>query len=241
MAFKPKIAETIAYRSAYICSNPDCNTLTIGPTMSDPALKTKKGEAAHIYGEQPGSARHEASPPVDIQSAENGIWLCANCHTLIDKNNGIDYPVDILISWKKEHEETISILLRTHKSPLPLIAKQSSNRKIAQEVVDFISSKGVYFQDSSCENQAHVTKSTDEVRKKVTRSMRNIDTDKHLKEICKEIIKANQEFMNELSTDNSLFNEYLLILRRKIGRQLKQLRDDVGCDVTGQITSIIPS
>lgn len=46
--------------------------------------------------------------------------------------------------------------------------------------------------------------------------------------------------MNELSTDDSLFNSHLDILRRKIGIQLKRLRGEVGCDVSGQITTIMP-
>lgn len=58
MAFKSKIAEMIAYRAAYICSNPCCNTLTIGPSHEDTNLKNKKGEAAHIYGEKNGAARY---------------------------------------------------------------------------------------------------------------------------------------------------------------------------------------
>lgn len=38
MAFKSKIAEMIAYRAAYICSNPECNTLTVGAAISDPHI-----------------------------------------------------------------------------------------------------------------------------------------------------------------------------------------------------------
>lgn len=230
----------IAYRAAYICSNPECNTLTIGATISDPQLKNKKGEAAHILGEKLGSARHEPNPSIDVGGVENGLWLCANCHTLVDKNKGADYSSKDLFEWKKDHEETISMLLRTHRSPLPLISRQSKNRKIAQNIVDFISSKGAYFQPSSIEDPAYVIASIDLVRKRVQREVRDIDSDKRLKEICRSIQDANREFMNELSRDSSLLDAYLTILRNRIGVQLKRLRDEIGCDVSGHITSIIP-
>lgn len=60
MAFKNSIAELLAYRSAYICNNPECNTLTVGAELNDPALKLKIGEAAHIIGEKPGAARYKS-------------------------------------------------------------------------------------------------------------------------------------------------------------------------------------
>lgn len=240
MAFKVNIAEMVAYRAAYICSNPECNTLTIGPAISDPHLKNKKGEAAHILGEKIGAARHEPNPSIDVDGVENGLWLCANCHTLIDKNKGTDYPSKDLFEWKKDHEETISMLLRTHKSPIPLISRQSTNRKIAQNIVDIISNKGVYFQHSSIEDPVHVISSIDQVRKRIQREVRDIDSDKRLKEICRYIQYANREFMNELSRDSSLLDAYLTILRNRVGIQLKRLRDEIGCDISGQVTSIIP-
>lgn len=240
MAFKAKISEMIAYRAAYICSNPECNTLTIGAAISDPQLKNKKGEAAHILGEKAGAARYEANPSIDVDGVVNGLWLCANCHTLVDKNKGADYPAKDLFEWKIDHEETISMLLRTHKSPLPLISRQSTNRKIAQNIVNFISNKGAYFQHSSIENPAHVISSIDQVRKRIQREVRDIDSDKRLQGICRSIQDANREFMNELSRDSSLLDAYLEVLRKRVGIQLKRLRDEVGCDVSGQITSIIP-
>ncbi|MBG1263862.1 HNH endonuclease [Nostoc commune] len=240
MAFDQKTAQRIAYRAAYICSNPECNTLTIGPAITDPQLKNKKGEAAHILGEKAGAARHDPNSSINVASVENGLWLCANCHTLIDKNKGADYSSDDLFGWKKDHEETISMLLRTHKSPLPLISRQSTNRKIAQDIVDYISNKGVYFQCHSIENPDYVIKSIDEVRKRIQREVRAIDSDKRLKDICRYIQDANRECMNELSRDNSLLDTYLTILRKRVGIQLKRLRDEIGCHISGQITSIIP-
>ncbi|KOA70282.1 HNH endonuclease signature motif containing protein [Pantoea sp. CFSAN033090] len=239
MPFKPKIAEMIAYRAAYICSNPECNTLTIGPALNDTSLKNKKGEAAHIFGEKTGAARFSANPSIDIDSIENGLWLCANCHTLIDKNNGIDYSESQLFEWKKEHEETISVILRTHKSPIPLIYRQSKNRKIAQNIVELMCTKGVYFHSHCAEREEYATKSIIELRKAIQKEMRDIDADKRLKGIIQGIQDANREFMNELSQDHSMFHTHLEILRMKIYRQLKRLRDEIGCDIPVPISAYV--
>lgn len=47
--FNEQTIELIAYRSAYICANPECNRLTMGPSTADASSKIKIGEAAHIH------------------------------------------------------------------------------------------------------------------------------------------------------------------------------------------------
>jgi hypothetical protein len=37
----------------------------------------------------------------------NAIFLCSNCSVLIDKNNGIDHPVELLNAWKLKHERWV--------------------------------------------------------------------------------------------------------------------------------------
>jgi len=240
MAFNRKIAELVAYRSAYICNNPECNTLTVGPALSSSTLKTKKGEAAHIIGEKDTAARYE-----DIGAAageaDNAIWLCANCHTLVDKNNGIDYSKVKLLEWKKDHENMISMLLRTHKSPLPLVARHTKNGIIAQNIADAIFNRGAFFRNHSVENQFLVISSISEARKIVARQMRDIDYDKKLRNISAEIIDACREFLNDNSVDQSTFWAYLEVLRAKIKRQLDRLVNEYGVSSSGlQIVPIGP-
>lgn len=145
MAFPKKVAELIAYRAGYICNNPECNVLTIGPATSDPSLRLKTEEAAHILGEKPGAARYESVDTAEIESPQNGIWLCVTCHTLVDKNNGADYPTPKLREWKTAHEELMWVLLRTHRSPLPLVRRFSVNAKVAQDMVDTLATRGVMY------------------------------------------------------------------------------------------------
>ncbi|MBK5411546.1 HNH endonuclease [Pseudomonas sp. TH34] len=239
MAFDRKIVELIAYRSAYICNNPECNTLTIGPSTTDINLKYKLGEAAHIIGEKNGAARNESIDSHSLGDIENAIWLCANCHTLIDKNKGADYPKETLYSWKEAHEEIISGLLRTHKSPLPLLRKQTENFQLAQALADEISSKGVFYIDGVYENYKFVIQSLDELRKFIGRESKKIQLDSELKKIFTALGKISQEVMNENSNDYKALDDYLRVMRRKAGVQLKLLQEKYGCVITGPITTIM--
>lgn len=240
MAFLQSTAEVIAYRSGYICNNPECNVLTVGPSISDSSLRTKVGEAAHIVGEKPLAARHENLDAAYLSSPENGIWLCVSCHTLIDKNNGADYSKTQLQEWKQGHEEMIGVLLRTHRSPLPLVRRHSINAKLAQDMVDTLGQRGVMFQSHSFENPTHVVDSIEQIRKRFTRCLRQIEYDKELRAICNSVISACRELMNENSRDATRLNSYVDVLRARCGVQLFRLRQEYGCQINGPISSILP-
>ncbi|ASU24211.1 HNH endonuclease [Vibrio qinghaiensis] len=244
MAFKAKVAEMLAYRSAYICNNPECNTLTVGAALNDSSLKLKLGEAAHIIGEKPLAARYENISQEKAASIENGIWLCANCHTMIDKIDGVEFKKEELYDWKEKHEKMISMLLKTHKSPVPLLVRQTENFDLAQSLVDFLYGKGVFYEHASFENPTHVMLSLDETRKFINREMRKIQLDTELKQVFSSISKCAQDVMNETSKsaqnlDVHELNDYLTVMRRKVGKQLKILQEKYGCSITGQITTIM--
>ncbi|CAH0143388.1 HNH endonuclease [Pseudomonas brassicacearum] len=239
MAFSPKIATLLAYRSGYICNNPECNVLTIGPSTSDPTLKTKKGEAAHIVGEKPGAARYKDIGKTQVESDSNGIWLCVACHTLIDKNNGVDYEDTQLFEWKRKHEELMVVLLRTHQSPLPLIRRFSSNAKVAQDMVDTLAHHGVMYQPYVMEDPAAAIKAIEHIRRKLQRCLKQIDLDTRLREICEGLITEFRVVMNDTSRDPYGLNSYIEVLRVRAGRALYRLQHEYGCGIMGPITSIV--
>lgn len=105
--FNKITVETLAKRAGYKCSNPDCRVNTIGPN-SDPEKSTKIGEAAHIFGARIGSKRFNNNM-TDYARSEitNSIWLCRNCHKLIDSDD-LRYSTNILFAWREKHEEFIS-------------------------------------------------------------------------------------------------------------------------------------
>jgi len=108
--FSKNTNDTLAKRAAYKCSNPDCRINTIGPS-SDPTKSINIAEAAHIYGARAGSKRFN-SKMNDSSRGEitNGIWLCRNCHKLIDTDEQT-FTANVLFSWREKHEEFVSSTL----------------------------------------------------------------------------------------------------------------------------------
>jgi hypothetical protein len=105
--FKQTVISTLAKRAANRCSNPDCNAITSGPSRKRTA-SVNVGEAAHIFGAHPGSARYDATmTSIDRADITNAIWLCGNCHKLIDSDVA-RYPTGLLFEWQKEHERMIA-------------------------------------------------------------------------------------------------------------------------------------
>lgn len=94
----------LAARVSYKCSNPDCRRITIGPNKKDDK-STNIGVASHICAAASGGPRFNEKMTKDERTNySNGIWLCATCSVLIDKDTNA-YSVELLQSWKKTAEE----------------------------------------------------------------------------------------------------------------------------------------
>ena len=101
--FSQSVKDNLAKRAGYCCSNPDCQRPTIGAKMEQGGA-INIGIAAHITAASEGGPRYDASISAEERSSiDNGIWLCANCSTLIDRNEG-KYTVEVLKEWKKVAE-----------------------------------------------------------------------------------------------------------------------------------------
>lgn len=105
--FTRAVVELVAKRAANICSDPDCRALTSGPA-DDPVKSTSVGEAAHIYGARPKSARYDQTmSDVERGAITNAIWLCCNCHKKVDDDSS-HFPAGLLFEWKRSHEQEIA-------------------------------------------------------------------------------------------------------------------------------------
>ena len=78
-----------------------CKKMTIGPG-ENPNASHSIGEAAHITAASKNGPRYnENLTSKQRTEAENGIWLCCNCHKIID--NDVDtYTVEKLKELKEE-------------------------------------------------------------------------------------------------------------------------------------------
>jgi hypothetical protein len=116
--FPKSVVEALAKRAAFICSNPDCRALTIAPSDLDESKFIYIGKAAHICAAAIGGPRYEAQMRAEKRkSASNGVFLCSSCADMIDKNNGLDFPKEMLRRWKDEHERWVAANLNKRQSP----------------------------------------------------------------------------------------------------------------------------
>ncbi|MDR6966927.1 hypothetical protein J2X31_000927 [Flavobacterium arsenatis] len=107
MIFQKKTTEILAKRVGFICSNQDCNRHTVGPN-SEHYKATSIGIAAHIAAASPNGPRYDINQTeAERKHINNGIWLCANCSALIDKNIA-EHTTELLLNWKKVAEQNMS-------------------------------------------------------------------------------------------------------------------------------------
>lgn len=122
--FNKTTKDILAKRVGYLCSNPECRKLTIGPNVAQDKA-TSIGIAAHITAASAGGPRYDEDMTNEQRShIDNGIWLCSNCATLIDKDKD-SFPKEHLNEWKQTAEEEayskINGDLKTKGSGIPYI------------------------------------------------------------------------------------------------------------------------
>jgi hypothetical protein len=102
--FSEPVKRLLAGRAGHSCSNPGCLQSTSGPSDAPKGIMNV-GEAAHIAGARPGSARYDPRMTSEQRSSsDNGIWMCSKCAKMIDDDE-IRYSVALLHSWRKDAEE----------------------------------------------------------------------------------------------------------------------------------------
>ena len=116
--FSPRTKEIISKRASFICSEPDCRSLTLCPSDAEPKKFIYIGKVAHITAASQEGPRFDSSlTPEQRSSPDNGIFLCSNCADMIDKNNGVDFTVTLLKIWKNEHEKWVKDNLNKSVTP----------------------------------------------------------------------------------------------------------------------------
>ncbi len=99
---KPTV-EALGKRVGYLCSNPSCKKHTIGPN-SEEEKSSLIGIAAHITAASPNGPRYDVNMTQEQRKhISNGIWLCCNCSTIIDKDPDT-FPMATLLDWKYRAE-----------------------------------------------------------------------------------------------------------------------------------------
>lgn len=96
-------------RVGNLCSRPECRKHTSSPNPNSSERVDITGRAAHITGAVQNSPRFDRNlSSEERRHADNGIWLCADCADLVDKNEGRGFTVEQLRGWKRTAEEAQS-------------------------------------------------------------------------------------------------------------------------------------
>ncbi len=117
-------------RAAGMCSHPDCKRRLVldGSGADEPA---SIGQAAHIVARKEKGPRGSAPlAAARLDAYDNLILLCANHHTIADKQPGA-HPVESLRAWKAEHEAWVEAATAITPRDLPWTAiLQDPDRRI---------------------------------------------------------------------------------------------------------------
>lgn len=238
--FSPETIMATGSRAGFICSQPLCRTITIGPVPVawDPRLTTKIGEGAHISSarDRPGDIRFDASI-TDAQRADasNCIWLCASCHTLIDKNGGTGYPAALLKQWKADHEALILSLLLSPRSPMPHIRTMAEETQEVQALIEDFEQAGALFRQMRHEVGQYTMSSIKDLRARVNEVRKKIRHDPDLKRAVKDLATAFGTTMNLTSNFTAREQGELMVLRHRVFDFLRAMENDFGCKVTGNL------
>lgn len=107
--FSAQTKRELALRSSYLCTY--CKCSTVGPSEEGSNAVTLIGVAAHISAAAsgPGARRYDPKMTAEQRShIDNGIWLCASCATLIDRDEN-RFTAEVLCNLKREHESSRQI------------------------------------------------------------------------------------------------------------------------------------
>ena len=105
MTINKRVRRLLWSRSGGYCQNPNCRA-DFFKFFEDGSISSIE-ELAHIISGRKRGPRGDKGLGKRVRDEyDNIILLCPNCHTLIDKNPG-HFPVDLLLTWKSEHEQKI--------------------------------------------------------------------------------------------------------------------------------------
>jgi len=90
------------------CSFPGCDDECIKFAGED---ATTVGEMAHVIAQSPKGPRGVSAGGADTYA--NLILLCPSHHREVDKAPDGKFPPQVLLDWKRRHEEEVSVALRS--------------------------------------------------------------------------------------------------------------------------------
>ncbi|KAJ6229886.1 hypothetical protein M0813_07476 [Anaeramoeba flamelloides] len=112
------------------CTNPTCRKST-----TDFETGETIGIAAHIIGASSKGPRGDPKiSKKELSSIQNGIWLCSNCATLIDKKSCIKtFTVQVLKQWKTGWEQEVKEQKQSKQKNKEKIQEKKTNQNLTRK------------------------------------------------------------------------------------------------------------
>ena len=205
----------LAMRSGNRCALPDCGISLVED--GDESDDTVIGQAAHIYGENPGNSSKKPSARFDptiteekINHYENLIYLCPTCHTKIDKQEK-DYPVELLFKIKEEHETWVDEQLDEGMSKVTFIELEIASNSIPQIELSQDSKLTIITPEEKIKKNSLTVKSKNLI------SM-GLSLSSEVKEFLSQMTKLDHDFTNKLKT--GFQKEYKKLSKKSSGDEL---------------------
>lgn len=128
--YKPSTVRRLDTLSGNVCAAPTCENKLIARDGESIISKICHIEAASDNGPR----FNENMDDDDRRHFDNLILLCDECHTIIDnKENEDKYSVNLLKSWKKDHESKLQLSIINKN---PTLLNQVINRIASAEIDD---------------------------------------------------------------------------------------------------------
>lgn len=242
-SFSQTTRTKLAERAGFICSNPECNKITIGPCHSNIEYSVNVGVAAHIHAASKlGPRYNENQTPEERSSIDNAIWLCGSCSYLIDKNNGAGYSDVWLKNWKQRHESLIVELL---ESGYNLLSSKRGNlelNKFFDNLMISLEDKRVLYWPFEYEHLQHVAQSLCDLRKELTSARKDLERGSEVDVKIKTMIERCRECLAEIRNDVTPANLHFAIgtLRKAFGCFLYDLKHNYDVVIENDLLTIVP-
>ena len=133
----PKVVLKLWIRSGGRCQFCGCNEILYRDELTQAQMN--KAYIAHIVADSPGGERGDVilSPQL-AKEFSNLMLLCDSHHRMIDDNSNVNiYTVDLLRTYKREHEERIEYLTGINKSQKSHLLVFKDNIGVRKPEIDY--------------------------------------------------------------------------------------------------------
>ena len=203
--FTEKTRLEIARNAMYVCSRPECLRYT-GYEAADGKPRAI-AEAAHIDPASPNGPRAKtvslpaSAKVVGVKSADNGIWLCTNCHTEAD-GDPTAFPPHELMRWKIDHAKRMRGMLgKDLESSILALGASRVYHAQALELLTYTRDMRALFNDMAIEFPVEVKDSIYDYRTKlrILRGQLSPLASSTVVATCDKILEAVRKFLDAMA------------------------------------------